>query len=116
MINDASVSRVHASIRMTSEGPIIKDLGSKFGTLIRGKAMHNIRYPIAVQIGRVMLRFKLQKGFFSRLCHRCNKKGTIFCLDGGASQTEESEEIVELSLPHPEHFDNIDANLHTLSH
>jgi len=26
MINDASVSRVHASIKMTSDGPIVKDL------------------------------------------------------------------------------------------
>lgn len=61
-INDISVSRKHASIEFSNSSVIIKDLYSKFGTLV---LQHNdIRMtetPLFIQIGRTLGKFSVEK-------------------------------------------------------
>jgi pSer/pThr/pTyr-binding forkhead associated (FHA) protein len=50
-INDISVSRNHALIRMTEEGLFLTDNGSKFGSLIKIKE----RMPVVAEMNHLQL-------------------------------------------------------------
>jgi two-component system, NtrC family, response regulator AtoC len=52
-IIDASVSRVHAIIRVDASGATIEDMGSANGTRVRGEAIEAGK-PVAVALGEVM--------------------------------------------------------------
>jgi transcriptional regulator with PAS, ATPase and Fis domain len=60
-ISDARVSRAHCEIRLMGEGLLLKDLGSKNGTLIGKLRVHEVILPIgeAVTIGDSRLRTRL---------------------------------------------------------
>ena len=48
-VNDISVSRVHAEVRYENNKFYIKDMKSKFGTLIKFKEEYNIRDGLSLQ-------------------------------------------------------------------
>jgi hypothetical protein len=58
-INDISVSRKHASLKMTKNGVYMVDLDSKFGTLmqIRREIVLETGRKVTVQCGRSVLTF-----------------------------------------------------------
>jgi predicted component of type VI protein secretion system len=60
-VNDISVSRVHAEVRYENNKFYIKDMKSKFGTLIKFKEEYNIRDGLSLQYGRVCLQFNIKK-------------------------------------------------------
>lgn len=61
-INDISVSRLHASLCYLNDKIIIRDLKSKFGTLVLIKGDVEIRTkPINLQIGRSFVEVFLNK-------------------------------------------------------
>jgi|688.fasta_scaffold172395_1 hypothetical protein len=60
-VNDISVSRTHAEVRFQNNKFYLKDLKSKFGTLIKFKEEFNIRDGILLQYGRVCLEFNIKR-------------------------------------------------------
>lgn len=60
-VNDISVSRVHAEVRYENNKFYIKDMKSKFGTLIKFKEEFNIRDGLSLQYGRVCLQFSIKR-------------------------------------------------------
>ena len=60
-VNDISVSRIHAEVRFENEKFYIKDLKSKFGTLVKFKEEHQLKDKFKLQYGRVCLEFKLKR-------------------------------------------------------
>lgn len=54
-VNDISVSRVHAEVRFQDNKFYIKDLKSKFGTLVKFKEECNIKDGLRLQYGRICL-------------------------------------------------------------
>ena len=59
-VSDISVSRVHAEVRFENQKFYIKDLKSKFGTLVKFKEELIIKDRIKLQYGRVCLEFRLR--------------------------------------------------------
>lgn len=60
-VNDISVSRVHADLRFENNKFYLKDLKSKFGTLVKFKEECNIEDGIQLQYGRACLKFNIKK-------------------------------------------------------
>lgn len=58
-VNDISVSRLHAEIRFENEKFYLKDLKSKFGTLVRFKEEFDLKRAVRLQYGRVSMEFRL---------------------------------------------------------
>lgn len=55
------MSRVHAEVRYENNKFYIKDMKSKFGTLIKFKEEFNIRDGLSLQYGRVCLQFSIKR-------------------------------------------------------
>ena len=61
-INDISVSRKHASLDFINSGVVLKDLFSKFGTLVlQNNDFVANETPFYLQIGRTLIKFSLMK-------------------------------------------------------
>lgn len=60
-VNDISVSRVHAEVKFQNNKFYIKDLKSKFGTLVKFKEEFNIKDGLQLQYGRVCYEFNIKK-------------------------------------------------------
>jgi len=73
-INDISVSRKHACLEFSSSGVVLKDLLSKFGTLVlvHDDILINEGSSLYLQIGRTFGKFSLEKCKDNQ-----NKKKTI---------------------------------------
>lgn len=54
-VNDISVSRIHAEIRFENNKFYIKDLKSKFGTLVKFKEEFDVKEKVKLQYGRVCM-------------------------------------------------------------
>ncbi len=69
-MNDISVSRLHASLKMENDKILLKDENSKFGTIIMEKTPIEISENKRVfQIGRSVIEINLKKKWYSRfLC------------------------------------------------
>jgi predicted component of type VI protein secretion system len=59
-VNDISVSRVHAEVRFENNKFYLKDLKSKFGTLVKFREEFSIKDKIKLQYGRVCMEFNLK--------------------------------------------------------
>ena len=59
-VNDISVSRIHAEIRFENNKFYLKDLKSKFGTLVKFKEEFNIKEKVRLQYGRLCMDFRLK--------------------------------------------------------
>ena len=84
-LTDVTVSRIHSMLLRTKENKIIiKDIGSKFGTLIllQAKKVLITNKILAIQIGKLFLNLYTQyynlnclyKTFYNICCHFCQKK------------------------------------------
>jgi hypothetical protein len=60
-VNDISVSRVHAEIQFMNSKFYLRDMKSKFGTLVKFKEEYPIKDGIRLQYGRVCLEFNIKK-------------------------------------------------------
>jgi DNA-binding winged helix-turn-helix (wHTH) protein len=62
-VDDSTVSRRHALLRVTAEGAAIEDLGSKNGTLVNGRKVGSkpvsLRDKDEIQVGSVFLTFRI---------------------------------------------------------
>ena len=59
-VGDISVSRIHAEVRFENDKFYIKDLKSKFGTLVKFKEEFLLKDRMKLQYGRVCLEFRLR--------------------------------------------------------
>jgi hypothetical protein len=75
-VKDITVSRSHATLYLSNKGAYIEDNESKFGTLVlvNRAIVMQLRTEVALQVGKVVLVFKLRKAwsFWDCLgsCHR----------------------------------------------
>lgn len=85
-ITDISVSRAHATIKNARDGLYLQDNESKFGTVVKIEQSIIVTESLAVQCGRTLLVFKLErrsgcggcfKGCFGAESKRTDRKNTI---------------------------------------
>ena len=75
-LSDISVSRNHANIKLTSNGLLLDDISSKFGTLVKIKKpiVMSTGAKINIQCGRTLLHIGLKKPFSLFSCFgTCNR-------------------------------------------
>ena len=62
LLEDPHVSRRHCEIRLTAEGVLLRDLGSKNGTYLGGTAVQSVllRSGALITLGRTLVRFETE--------------------------------------------------------
>ena len=101
-INDISVSRKHAYLEFNDSTVVLKDLYSKFGTLIlQHNDIHVNDNPLFLQIGRTFLKFSLSKS--QKNIFEIKKNSVNDTIETGTSKSDIF--IID------KNFDNIQMNL-----
>jgi hypothetical protein len=103
-VNDISVSRKHASLEFSSTGVVLKDLCSKFGTLVLLHDDIQINEDIYLQIGRTFGKFGLEKGKSNQKKQSNLAKSHGFLLNSFEKSEKNSADNFDLSTSKPKLF------------